>query len=123
LTIGSYQLELTSGSSQSSQRWDLYDEGGYIKRKSWAQPNKNTEETKKKQEFYNLLTSFHQASKRSTPGNQSGSRSEIVLAEFLSLIGYDENNLFDGVSIDAEELHPVEDLQSDYLMTLCSPSR
>lgn len=74
-----------------------------------------------KQEFYNLLTSFHQASKRSTPGNQSGSRSEIVLAEFLSLIGYDENNLFDGVSIDAEELHPVEDLQSDYLMALCSP--
>jgi hypothetical protein len=78
-------------------------------------------EDEEKQELYDLLTSFHRAAQKSRPPDSSTNRTQVVLDEFLALIGYDDQNLFSSVSIEAEDLHPIEDLKSDYLMPLCSP--
>jgi len=74
-----------------------------------------------KQEFHDLLTTFYSSTRNSDSGKQAQDRREIVLQEFLSLLGYDDQHLFSNVSVEAEDLHPIEDLQPDRAMMLCSP--
>lgn len=78
-------------------------------------------EDENKQGVHDLLTTFYSASQNSSSGKQSQDRTKIVLDEFLSLLGYDDQHLFNNVSVEAEDLHPVRDLQSEYSMMLCSP--
>lgn len=78
-------------------------------------------EDENKQKFHDLLTSFYSATRNSNSGKQSQDRTEIVLQEVLSLLGYDDQHLFNNVSVEAEDLHPIRDLQSEQTMMLCSP--
>jgi hypothetical protein len=78
-------------------------------------------EDENKQEFHDLLTTFYSSTRNSDSGKQARDRREIVLQEFLSLLGYDDQHLFSNVSVEAEDLHPIEDLKSNQAMMLCSP--
>ncbi|RRJ28800.1 hypothetical protein [Halocatena pleomorpha] len=78
-------------------------------------------ENENKQEFHDLLTSLYSATRNSNSGKQSRDRIEIVLQEFLLLLGYDDQHLFNNVSVEAEDLHPIRDLQSERAMMLCPP--
>lgn len=61
-------------------------------------------EDEEKQEFHDLLTTFYNASRNSSSGKQAKDREEIVLQEFLSLLGYDDQHLFHNVSVEVEDL-------------------